>query len=170
MLRKYLFLCFKNIFKINYIFFIFFLQININLMFSDHFDVSISKIIFFFKNIILIFFRVKNTLKNNHNHTYSHVPKTCSTETGRRFQGAAVASTWVRLSRWTCLTYLEPFFPPFANHQSTNYSMEQPAREEATTMAKHSDLSSGKVQCLTMHGSFVDFSNSIVPRNKVLTG
>jgi len=34
-------------------------------MFSDHFDVLMSKIIFLKKNIILICFKMKNTLKSN---------------------------------------------------------------------------------------------------------
>jgi hypothetical protein len=52
----------------------FLLQINIFLVFSDYFDVLMSKIIFFKikKNIILMDFRVKSTLKNNHNHTLKH--------------------------------------------------------------------------------------------------
>jgi hypothetical protein len=39
-------------------------------MFLDHFHALMSKIIFLkYKNIILIHFQVKNTLKNNRNHT-----------------------------------------------------------------------------------------------------
>jgi len=39
-------------------------------MFLDYFDVLMSKIIFLKKKkIILIYFRVKNTLKSNRNHT-----------------------------------------------------------------------------------------------------
>jgi hypothetical protein len=44
-------------------------------MFLDYFNMLISKIIFFFKkNIILIYFKIKNTLKNNcyHIQTHSH--------------------------------------------------------------------------------------------------
>jgi hypothetical protein len=42
-------------------------------MFLDHFDALISKIIFKNKkNIILIYFRVKSTLKNNRNHISKH--------------------------------------------------------------------------------------------------
>jgi hypothetical protein len=42
-----LFLCFKNVFeKIKYFLFFSLLQINIFLVFSDHFDVLMSKIIF----------------------------------------------------------------------------------------------------------------------------
>ena len=37
-------------------------------MFLDHFDALMLKI----KNIVLIYFRVKYTLKNNHNHTFKH--------------------------------------------------------------------------------------------------
>jgi len=41
-------------------------------MFLDHFNTL--KIIFKNKkNIILIYFRVKNNLKNNHNHTFKHI-------------------------------------------------------------------------------------------------
>jgi hypothetical protein len=40
-------------------------------VFLDYFDVLISKMIFK-KNIILMHFRVKNTLKNNFNHTLKH--------------------------------------------------------------------------------------------------
>jgi hypothetical protein len=50
--------------------FFYLLQINIFLVFLDYFDTLISKIILKNKkNIILIYFRVKNTLKNNHNYT-----------------------------------------------------------------------------------------------------
>jgi hypothetical protein len=41
------------------------------LLFLDHFYVLKLKIIFL-KNIILIHFRVNNTLKNNYNHTSKH--------------------------------------------------------------------------------------------------
>ena len=40
-------------------------------MFLDQFDALISKIIFL-KKIILMYFQVKNILKNNSNHTYKH--------------------------------------------------------------------------------------------------
>ena len=40
-------------------------------MFSDHFDVLMLKIIFKNKKIILMCFRMKSTLKNNHYHTFS---------------------------------------------------------------------------------------------------
>jgi len=43
-------------------------KIKIFLVFLDHFDALISKIIFFKKNIILIYFLMKNTLKSNYNH------------------------------------------------------------------------------------------------------
>jgi len=42
------------------------------LVFSDHFDTLISKIIFL-KKIILMYFREKNTLKNNYNHTLRYL-------------------------------------------------------------------------------------------------
>jgi hypothetical protein len=38
-------------------------------MFSDHFDVLILNIIL--KNIILIYFKIKNILKNNHYSTFN---------------------------------------------------------------------------------------------------
>jgi hypothetical protein len=41
-------------------------------MFSNHFNMLISKIIFLIKNIILIYFKIKNTLKNNRYHTFKH--------------------------------------------------------------------------------------------------
>jgi len=42
-------------------------------MFLDYFDMLISKIIFKNKkNIILIHFQIKNTLKNNHNYIFKH--------------------------------------------------------------------------------------------------
>jgi hypothetical protein len=42
-------------------------------MFLDYFDMLISKIIFKNKkNIILIHFQIKNTLKNNHNYISKH--------------------------------------------------------------------------------------------------
>jgi hypothetical protein len=40
-------------------------------MFLDQFDALISKIIFL-KKIILMYFQVKNILKNNSNYTYKH--------------------------------------------------------------------------------------------------
>ena len=40
-------------------------------MFSDHFDVLMSKIIFL-KNIILMCFEMKSTLKSNQCHTLKH--------------------------------------------------------------------------------------------------
>jgi hypothetical protein len=43
------------------------------LMFLDYFDVLISKIIFKNKkNIILIYFKIKNIFKNNYYHTLEH--------------------------------------------------------------------------------------------------
>jgi len=59
--------------NLNFILF-FLLQINIFFIFSDYFDVLISKIIFFKikKNIVLIHFQVKITLKSNRNHTSKH--------------------------------------------------------------------------------------------------
>jgi hypothetical protein len=40
-------------------------------IFSNYFDVLVSKIIFFLKkNIILIYFKIKITLKNNNYHTF----------------------------------------------------------------------------------------------------
>ncbi|KAL3569832.1 hypothetical protein D5086_029722 [Populus alba] len=54
--------------------------------------------------------------------------------------------------------------PPI--HRLQHGTASQPENGEATTMAMHSDLSYGKV---TMHGSFVDFSSSIVPRSEALT-
>jgi hypothetical protein len=42
-------------------------------VFIDHFDVMMLKIILKNKKyIILIYFKVKNTLKNNRNHTFKH--------------------------------------------------------------------------------------------------
>jgi uncharacterized membrane protein YczE len=57
--------------KIKYYFFSL-LQINIFLVFLDHFDVLMSKYFFFKKNIILIHLRVKSTLKSNRNYTPKH--------------------------------------------------------------------------------------------------
>jgi hypothetical protein len=54
--------------KLNFLYFFLCFKLNFILVFSDHFDVMISKIIFF----ILIHFWVKNILKNNHNHTPKH--------------------------------------------------------------------------------------------------
>jgi hypothetical protein len=45
------------------------------LIFSNHFDVLISKIIFFKKNIILMCFGMKSTLKINHYYTLKHSKK-----------------------------------------------------------------------------------------------
>ena len=46
-------------------------------MFLDYFDMLISKIIFKNKkNIILIHFQIKNTLKNNHNYISKHARTT----------------------------------------------------------------------------------------------
>ena len=43
------------------------------LMFLDYFDVLISNIIFKNKkNIILIYFKIKNIFKNNYYHTLEH--------------------------------------------------------------------------------------------------
>jgi len=42
------------------------------LMFSDYFDVLMSKIIFL-KNIILMCFKIKNILKKNRYHTFKHL-------------------------------------------------------------------------------------------------
>jgi len=56
-------------------FFLFFSLLQINVFgVSDHFDALILKIIFkkIKKNIILMHFQVKNTLKSNDNHTYKH--------------------------------------------------------------------------------------------------
>jgi hypothetical protein len=39
------------------------------LVFLDHFDVLILKIIFLNKKIILIYFKIKNILKNNYYYT-----------------------------------------------------------------------------------------------------
>jgi hypothetical protein len=56
-------MCFGSAFEknLNLNFIFFFAEINIFLMFSDHFDVLMSKIIFkkYKKNIILICFRIK---------------------------------------------------------------------------------------------------------------
>jgi len=42
-------------------------------MFSNHFKMLMSKIIFKkYKNIINMYFNTKNYLKNNHNHTIKH--------------------------------------------------------------------------------------------------
>ena len=50
------------------------------LVFSNHFDMLISKIIFKkLKNIINMYFNTKSYLKNNHNHTiYIKKTLTCS--------------------------------------------------------------------------------------------
>jgi hypothetical protein len=58
--------------KIKFFLFFSFLQINIFFfIFSDNFDMLISKIIFkkYKKNIILKYFQVNNTLKDNRKHT-----------------------------------------------------------------------------------------------------
>ena len=39
-------------------------------MFLNYFKMLILKIIFFKKNIILIYFKIKNILKNNHHHFF----------------------------------------------------------------------------------------------------
>ena len=63
------FLHFKNVFlKIKIFLFFYLLQINIFLVFLNHFDVLISKIIFF-KKIIDMFFSMKSYLKSNRDHT-----------------------------------------------------------------------------------------------------
>jgi len=49
--------------KIKIIWFFYF-KLIFFLVFLDHFDTLI-----FFKKIILIYFRIKNTFKNNHNYT-----------------------------------------------------------------------------------------------------
>jgi len=68
-----LFLCFKSVFKKNNFFIFSLLQINI-FLFSDHFDALILKLIFKkLKKIILMHFQIKNTLKNNHNHTFNRL-------------------------------------------------------------------------------------------------
>jgi hypothetical protein len=48
-------------------------------VFLDHFDAPTSKIFFFKmkKNIILIHFQIKNTLKNKPNYTSKHVLSRC---------------------------------------------------------------------------------------------
>jgi len=81
----YLFLCFKSVFAVfgticfcvlkvflkkieffSYFKLIFF-------VFSDYFDILMSKINFFkIKKFILIHFQAKNTLKNNRYHTFKH--------------------------------------------------------------------------------------------------
>jgi hypothetical protein len=61
------------IFKKIILFLFFLLQLNIFLMFSDHFEVLMSKIIFKNKKILFyICFGMKNTLKNNRYHTPKH--------------------------------------------------------------------------------------------------
>jgi len=63
----------KRFWKNLNLFYFFLLQINIFLVFSDYFDLLMLKIIFKNKkNIILIYFWVKNTLKNNHNYTFKY--------------------------------------------------------------------------------------------------
>jgi len=46
------------------------LKINFFFYVLDRFDALISKLIFFKKNIILMYFSVKNILKNNHNYIF----------------------------------------------------------------------------------------------------
>jgi hypothetical protein len=54
----------------------FFFALNIFLMFLDHFDVLMLKInLNFFKNIILMYFQTKNTMKNNRYHNAKHYLK-----------------------------------------------------------------------------------------------
>jgi hypothetical protein len=61
--KAFLFLYFKNVFKKNY-FFLFFRYFKlIFFVFSDHFDIFISKIIFLKIYIILMYFREKTLLK-----------------------------------------------------------------------------------------------------------
>ena len=58
----------------NFNFFFFFAKIECSLYFLDRFDVLISKIIFKkWKNIINMYFSMKNYLKSNHYHTAKHV-------------------------------------------------------------------------------------------------
>ena len=49
----------------------FFKKINFFLVFSNHFNILISKIIFL-KKIIIIYFQAKNNLKNNYRYTSKH--------------------------------------------------------------------------------------------------
>jgi len=67
--------CVSKAFFKKIIFFIFFLYFKlIFFVFSDHLDVLMSKMIFLKikKYIILMHFRVKNTLKSNQNHIPKH--------------------------------------------------------------------------------------------------
>jgi hypothetical protein len=50
--------------KIENFLFFYLLQINIFFIFSDYFDVLMLKIIFFKKNIILMYFKMKNSLES----------------------------------------------------------------------------------------------------------
>ena len=43
------------------------------LIFLNHFDTLMLKIIFFLKNIILMYFNTKNSLKNNNNDTFFQI-------------------------------------------------------------------------------------------------
>jgi hypothetical protein len=48
-------------------------------MFLYHFNILIPKIIFKkIKKIILIYFKIKNILKNNHSYIFKYTPKTGS--------------------------------------------------------------------------------------------
>jgi hypothetical protein len=61
------------------------------LIFLDNFDVLISKIIFKNKkNIILICFKIKNTLKNNHYYIFKYLFKLI----------IQVNKTWTELMVW----------------------------------------------------------------------
>jgi hypothetical protein len=54
-------------------FFLYFKLIFICFVFIDHFNIMMSKIILKNKKyIILIYFKMKNTLKSNRNHTFKH--------------------------------------------------------------------------------------------------
>ena len=55
--------------KFKYFYFSLYFKLIFFLVFSDHFDVLMSKVIVFLKNIILMSFRIKNTLKSNCNNT-----------------------------------------------------------------------------------------------------
>jgi hypothetical protein len=65
----------KKVFLKDFKFFLFYLfQNNIFLVFSNHFNMLILKIIFKNKkNIILILFWIKIILKNNHNYILKHI-------------------------------------------------------------------------------------------------
>jgi hypothetical protein len=64
-------------------------------MFLDYFDVLVSKIIFFL-NIILIYFWVKNILKNNYYHTFKYIVKD-------EFKQSALISWCQRVSSFLAL-------------------------------------------------------------------